>query len=130
MSKIPLSLVKDLYFKAEPKCIVNDAWTFENAFALEVMEKCCSAVSLESQILIKEAFGVYEHQLTIKNKYEELRKDMNESLNQIMNLQNLCKHPNLVVTPKSCDESLDDYRYKDWIEYQCPDCGKYWETDI
>lgn len=59
------------------------------------------------------------------NIYDKIKK-LNE---QIAELQSLCTH--LDVTKKykgdtgNYDPSADSY----WIEWRCPDCGKFWITD-
>lgn len=44
-------------------------------------------------------------------------------------LQNLCPHPS--ASKKYCGDSGNWDRSEDsyWIEYRCPDCGKFWTTD-
>lgn len=65
---------------------------------------------------------VKRKRITIQNKIISLREQLEE-------LQNLCKHPD--VTKKyggdsgNYDPSQDSY----WIDWRCPDCGKFWTTD-
>lgn len=44
-------------------------------------------------------------------------------------LQEICNHPNVDKKYKgnsgNYDPSADSY----WIEYRCPDCGKFWIED-
>ena len=45
-------------------------------------------------------------------------------------LQNICSHVN---ASKKYDGSSDNYdRTNDqsWIEYKCPDCGKFWIVEL
>lgn len=57
------------------------------------------------------------------NKHQE-KWDAAEAL-----LQSTCLHPN--ADKKYCantgnyDPTADSY----WIEYRCPDCGKFWQED-
>lgn len=44
-------------------------------------------------------------------------------------LQAACSHVN--VSKKYCADTGNWDRYDDsyWIEYRCPDCGKFWSVD-
>jgi hypothetical protein len=65
----------------------------------------------------------------VRHKRTTIQKNISKLTNQLLDLQNLCKHPN--VEKKFCgssgnyDPSLDAY----WINWYCPDCGKHWTTD-
>ena len=44
-------------------------------------------------------------------------------------LQHICPHPN--ASKKHCGSTGNWDRNDDayWIEYKCPDCGKFWTVD-
>lgn len=60
--------------------------------------------------------------ITIQDKIATLNEQLKE-------LQNLCRHPNVEKkyggNTRNYDPSADSY----WIEWKCPDCGKFWTTD-
>jgi hypothetical protein len=65
-------------------------------------------------------------QLMIKNKYNNIQKKFKSVQSELNWLQETCKHPNVDTKHTSdrgnYDPSMDQY----WIEYSCPDCGKFW----
>ena len=68
-------------------------------------------------------------QLMIKNKYDQIQKKLKSVQSELEWLQETCTHPNADVKHKgdrsNYDPSMDGY----WIEYNCPDCGKFWTED-
>lgn len=65
----------------------------------------------------------------IQRKKISLRKKRDLLLDQLVELQELCQHPNVTKTYKGStghyDPSADSY----WIDWKCPDCDKFWVTD-
>lgn len=68
-------------------------------------------------------------QLKISRKYKRLEEKIKSLYNEVEQLRNTCTHPNADVKHKgdrgNYDPSMDRY----WIEYNCPDCGKFWTED-
>jgi hypothetical protein len=68
-------------------------------------------------------------QIMIKNKYNQIQKKLKSAQSELERLQGTCEHPNAEVKHKgdrgNYDPSMDRY----WIEYNCPDCGKFWTEE-
>jgi hypothetical protein len=68
-------------------------------------------------------------QQMIKNKYNQIQKKLKGIQSELDWLQKTCKHPTADAKHKAdrgnYDPSMDRY----WIEYSCPDCGKFWTED-
>lgn len=66
---------------------------------------------------------------SIKLQVERLRETAQRALDKIRALQEACRHPGVVMTPKSdvgnYDPSADSY----WYKCECPECGKMWVED-
>lgn len=66
----------------------------------------------------------------VKSVFDDLTKQRKEISAKIEELQNLCKHPNVMKTTGSntgnYDPSADIY----WEDYNCPDCGKSWRKTL
>lgn len=65
----------------------------------------------------------------VKRKRINIDTKINKLNDQLKELQSLCPHPDVTKKYKgntgNYDPSADCY----WIEWHCPDCGKYWITD-
>jgi hypothetical protein len=61
-----------------------------------------------------------------KIKLKSLKEQLAHVTNQIEELNSTCTHPNVDKKHRgdtgNYDPSADSY----WIEYKCPDCGKFW----
>jgi hypothetical protein len=44
-------------------------------------------------------------------------------------LQAVCAHPNADKNYRGSTGNYDPSADSYWIEYRCPDCGKFWMTD-
>jgi len=65
----------------------------------------------------------------IKRKREDIKAKIAKLVSEYAALQEFCTHPNVT---KKYDSDTGNYCKSDdryWIEYTCPDCGKFWETD-
>jgi hypothetical protein len=60
--------------------------------------------------------------ITIQNKINLLREQLGE-------LQNLCKHPNVEKKYGGDSGNYDPSQDCYWIDWNCPDCGSRWTTD-
>lgn len=64
-----------------------------------------------------------------KIKYKSLKLQLEHINAQIDTLLSKCTHPNVNIQYKgdtgNYDPSADSY----WIEYKCPDCGKFWTKE-
>jgi hypothetical protein len=65
----------------------------------------------------------------VQRRRDTLQRRIQKSNQDLTMLRNECGHPN--VTKKygsntgNYDPSSDSY----WIDWHCPDCGKFWTTD-
>lgn len=65
----------------------------------------------------------------IRRRLKTIQKHQDKWADAEKELQQICNHPN--ADKKYCgnsgnyDPSADSY----WIEYRCPDCGKFWIED-
>ncbi len=70
-----------------------------------------------------------DEQLMIKKKYDQIQKKLKGVQSELDWLRETCKHPSANAKHKgdrgNYDPSMDRY----WIEYDCPDCGKFWTED-
>ncbi len=63
-------------------------------------------------------------QTLIKTAYETLKTEETRIQNEIKELQDACPHTRAIGTPNSSTGGWDKDSY--WIDYKCPDCGKFW----
>lgn len=65
----------------------------------------------------------------ISRKYKKLQEKLQSVYADIDALQESCKHNFAVKKHRAStgnyDPSCDGY----WIEYKCPDCGKFWTVE-
>lgn len=65
----------------------------------------------------------------VRRKLTTIKNHQLKWNNEETNLQNLCPHPDVSKTYRgdsgNWDRSDDCY----WIEFNCPDCNKYWVED-
>jgi len=48
---------------------------------------------------------------------------------KICELQEICQHPNVLKKHRGDTGNWDRGSDKYWIEFECPDCGKFWTED-
>jgi len=64
----------------------------------------------------------------IKTRYKRLKAKIDNAYADIKCLQQECSHPDV---GRSYNSSTGNYLNKDeyWIDFNCPDCGKWWRED-
>lgn len=67
--------------------------------------------------------------ISTKTKVNKLRDKINKCVNEIKELQNSCKHPQLVGKYKSNTGNWCDVDNDYWVDFHCPDCDKVWYED-
>lgn len=71
-----------------------------------------------------------DEQKKIKNRVEKIKQKIEQLSFELADIREQCKHPNLITKHGAdrgnYDPSLDRY----WIDYKCPDCGKFWTQDV
>lgn len=65
----------------------------------------------------------------VRRKLATIHKHQEKWYKAEKELQTLCTHPN--ASKKYCADTGNWDRNSDtyWIEYRCPDCGKFWSVD-
>lgn len=63
---------------------------------------------------------------SIKTRYKRLLKKEDSIADAIKSLQEECNHPDRVKKYYSSTGNYDPTADCYWIEYKCPDCGKFW----
>lgn len=65
----------------------------------------------------------------IQSKYATIKRRESGLHNQLIELQSICAHDNVDKKYKGNSGNYDPTCDAYWIEWKCPDCGKYWITD-
>lgn len=66
---------------------------------------------------------------TIAEKYTKYKSKISEYYSKIEILQSECTHPNHTKEYKGSGGNYDPSSDAYWIEFRCPDCGKFWVED-
>lgn len=61
-------------------------------------------------------------------KVTKLKQKIKQLYGQIENIQTECTHPNVKKEYKASTGHYDPSCDKYWIEWDCPDCEKRWNT--
>lgn len=69
--------------------------------------------------------------MTVYKTRLRIEARINKAKLELSNLRDhVCTHDNVIVTYKSDTGNYDPAEDGYWTTHQCPDCGKYWTTDI
>jgi len=65
----------------------------------------------------------------IKVAIEEVNRMIAKLNEEKLRLQNACNHPGLISVQKSDTGNYDPTHDCWWVEFTCPNCGKFWRED-
>ncbi len=65
----------------------------------------------------------------VQRRYLTIKKRENKLYEQLKELQSICEHTNVNKVYKGDTGNYDPGADIYWIEWRCPDCGKFWITE-
>jgi predicted RNA-binding Zn-ribbon protein involved in translation (DUF1610 family) len=67
--------------------------------------------------------GIINKRKRIEQKIQDLHK-------QLETLQNECTHASVMKVNRADRGNYDPSCDRYWVEFKCPDCGKFWTEDL